>query len=149
MGASLIYYWRRCLLTTDAGGRMFQLPTHRTESSIYTWEKVQELRSGRITLWDHCFEVPHEPISGAASAGTVSHRIGIEPFSIDPSGGDGSKDDADPAHERAVTAARVLNREDRAELAHHGDMSCDTDVDPGLQLCGEAAVVEARARIGA
>ena len=79
MGASLIYYWRRCLLTTDAGGRIFQLPTHRTESSIYTWEKVQELRPGRITLWDHCFEAPHEPISGAASAGTVIHRIGIEP----------------------------------------------------------------------
>jgi hypothetical protein len=79
MGASLIYHWRRSLLTAEAGGKLLQLPTRQTSASIHAWEKVQELRSGRITLWDHCFEVPHARIPGAAAAGTVIHRIGIEP----------------------------------------------------------------------
>ena len=25
------------------------------------WEKTQELRSGKVTLWDHCFELPEQP----------------------------------------------------------------------------------------
>jgi type VI secretion system secreted protein VgrG len=32
----------------------------REEMRITEWEKVQELRSGKYTLWDHCFELPHK-----------------------------------------------------------------------------------------
>ena len=28
------------------------------EESIFSWEKTQEIRSGKYTLWDHCFEMP-------------------------------------------------------------------------------------------
>ena len=30
----------------------------RDEGRITGWEKVQEVRSGKVTLWDHCFELP-------------------------------------------------------------------------------------------
>ncbi|MFB3830026.1 MAG: type VI secretion system Vgr family protein [Bryobacteraceae bacterium] len=30
----------------------------RDEERISSWEKTQELRSGKYTLWDHCFELP-------------------------------------------------------------------------------------------
>src|SRR5215210_7225256 len=31
---------------------------NRDEERIGAWEKAQELRSGKVTLWDHCFELP-------------------------------------------------------------------------------------------
>ena len=31
------------------------------EDRIHSWEKSQEIRSGKYTLWDHCFELPPEP----------------------------------------------------------------------------------------
>ena len=30
----------------------------REDMRITAWEKTQELRSGKCTLWDHCFELP-------------------------------------------------------------------------------------------
>jgi len=30
----------------------------REEERVWRWEKTQELRSGKYTLWDHCFELP-------------------------------------------------------------------------------------------
>jgi hypothetical protein len=41
-----------------------------------------------------------------------------------------------------VAAARVLDRNQQAELPHQGDVRRDGDVDPGLELRREAAVVE-------
>ncbi len=32
----------------------------RTDNRIHHWEKSQEIRSGKITLWDHSFELPHQ-----------------------------------------------------------------------------------------
>lgn len=32
----------------------------RDEERVWRWEKTQELRSGKYTLWDHCFELPHK-----------------------------------------------------------------------------------------
>src|SRR5262249_13129567 len=31
----------------------------REEDRVTEWHKVQELRSGKYTLWDHCFELPY------------------------------------------------------------------------------------------
>lgn len=45
------------------------------------WEKVQELRTGKITLWDHHFELPHQSldaagtIQGSVAVGTVTHDL--------------------------------------------------------------------------
>jgi type VI secretion system secreted protein VgrG len=52
-------------------------PDHR----ILTWEKTQELRSGKFTLWDHCFELPYKnleatkPITDSVQVGNVSHSL--------------------------------------------------------------------------
>src|SRR5207302_2794143 len=39
----------------------------REEDRIYDWEKSQELRSGKYTLWDHCFELPHKHLEAEAN----------------------------------------------------------------------------------
>ena len=86
MSASLIYYWRRGLLAAVAAGKTFHVATHQTETAIQDWEKVQEIRTGRVTLWDHCFETPPisgHPIGAARPAGAVIHRIGIESSDVD------------------------------------------------------------------
>src|SRR5207249_9397707 len=44
-------------------------------------EKSQEVRSGRCTLWDHCFEMPGKNLEARqatldkVTAGTVSHDL--------------------------------------------------------------------------
>ena len=54
----------------------------REEDRVHAWEKAQELRSGKVTLWDHCFELPHKqhletpvPIQGSVAAGKSSHKL--------------------------------------------------------------------------
>ena len=39
----------------------------RAEDRIYDWEKTQELRPGKYTLWDHCFELPHKHLEAQQS----------------------------------------------------------------------------------
>lgn len=52
----------------------------RKEDRIYDWAKVQELRSGKYTLWDHCFELPHKhlaadkTIANDVQVGSVAHK---------------------------------------------------------------------------
>jgi type VI secretion system secreted protein VgrG len=55
----------------------------RDELRIFTWEKSQQLRSGKYTLWDHCFELPHKHlevekvIQDSVSVGAVSHKLKV------------------------------------------------------------------------
>lgn len=55
----------------------------RDEERIWAWNKGQELRSGKTTLWDHCFELPHkhleaeEPVLGSVPVGTVTHKLKV------------------------------------------------------------------------
>jgi type VI secretion system secreted protein VgrG len=55
----------------------------RDEDRIRAWEKAQELRSGKYTLWDHCFELPHKHleadklIQDSVSIGQVTHRLKV------------------------------------------------------------------------
>ena len=55
----------------------------RDEDRIYDWEKAQEWRSGKYTLWDHCFELPHKHLEAEANiidsvqAGKVSHKLKV------------------------------------------------------------------------
>lgn len=52
----------------------------RSEDRIYDWAKVQELRSGKYTLWDHCFELPHKHLQAEkailndVAVGKASHK---------------------------------------------------------------------------
>jgi hypothetical protein len=81
MTAVLTYHLRSGRLSAMASGKVFYLPTYQERSRITVWEKVQELRSGRHTLWDHCFELPHQRIERGQSipdsvpAGKVIHRL--------------------------------------------------------------------------
>lgn len=55
----------------------------RPEERITRWEKVQELRSGKYTLWDHCFELPHKHLDAektvleSVAAGKVTHKLKV------------------------------------------------------------------------
>src|SRR5262249_45357893 len=56
---------------------------NRPEDRVFAWEKVQELRSGKFKLWDHCFELPHKHLEGqrviqdSVPVGTVTHRLKV------------------------------------------------------------------------
>lgn len=52
-------------------------------NSVYSWEKGQEIRSGKVTLWDHNFEMPGQSLEGTAAiqdsvqVGQVVHRLAV------------------------------------------------------------------------
>ena len=39
----------------------------REEDRVNAWEKAQELRPSKVTLWDHCFELPHKHLEALSS----------------------------------------------------------------------------------
>jgi type VI secretion system secreted protein VgrG len=47
------------------------------------WEKSQELRAGKVTLWDHCFELPHKHLEASKTimpnvqVGGVTHSLQV------------------------------------------------------------------------
>lgn len=54
----------------------------RDQVNILSWEKTQEIRSGKTVLWDHCFELPHKHLDAekvdpqdSATVGTVAHKL--------------------------------------------------------------------------
>jgi type VI secretion system secreted protein VgrG len=55
----------------------------RDEDRIHTWVKTQELRSGKYTLWDHSFELPHKNLEAkksildSVSVGSVTHKLNV------------------------------------------------------------------------
>src|SRR5215471_6200579 len=54
---------------------------NRPEERIFVWKRSQELRPGKTTLWDHCFELPGQHLEAektiieTVQAGTVSHKF--------------------------------------------------------------------------
>jgi type VI secretion system secreted protein VgrG len=50
---------------------------------IRSWRKSQSLRSGKTTLWDHCFELPHKHLEAermiqeSVAAGKVTHKLKV------------------------------------------------------------------------
>ena len=56
---------------------------YRDENRILGWEKMQELRSGKYTLWDHCFELPHKHLEAnvdileSIEAGAIDHKLRV------------------------------------------------------------------------
>jgi hypothetical protein len=83
MSAVLTYHVRAGQLGAVAAGKVFHLPTHKDPARVLMWEKVQELRSGKLTLWDHCFEPPYQQagrlpsLTGGIPAQTVIQRVSL------------------------------------------------------------------------
>lgn len=54
---------------------------NRPDMRVHSWTKSQELRSGKVTLWDHCFELPHvhldaeRPTQESVDLGKVPHKL--------------------------------------------------------------------------
>jgi type VI secretion system secreted protein VgrG len=54
---------------------------NREEQRINSWNRVQEVRAGKVTLWDHCFELPHKHLEAdktimeSVQAGKPSHAL--------------------------------------------------------------------------
>ena len=50
---------------------------------IYDWNKTQEVTSGKYTLWDHSFELPHkhlesqESIGATVAVGQATHKLQV------------------------------------------------------------------------
>jgi type VI secretion system secreted protein VgrG len=88
---------------------------NRPEDRIHGWEKFQELRAGKVTVWDHHFELAHKhleaskAIQDSVACGTVTHKLRLEACNglelydwpggyahhfdgVDPGGGDRTAD---------------------------------------------------------
>ena len=83
---------------------------------ITDWEKTQELRSGKYTLWDHCFELPHKHLEAkrktvdSVTVGKVTHKLRV--------GGNEQLEIYDyPAGTRSDSTASI-------PTARHGRRSC-------------------------
>jgi type VI secretion system secreted protein VgrG len=56
---------------------------YRDDDRVHGWEKTQELRSGKHTLWDHCFELPHKHVEADKTilpnvqVGKVNHKLEV------------------------------------------------------------------------
>ena len=55
----------------------------RDDERVYDWQKGQELRSGKVTLWDYCFEMPTKHLEAERTAldtvqiGKATHRLKV------------------------------------------------------------------------
>ncbi|WP_406695663.1 type VI secretion system tip protein TssI/VgrG [Singulisphaera sp. Ch08] len=55
----------------------------RKDERVTAWTKSQEIRSGKSTLWDFCFEMPDKPLkstrqtAASATAGAVEHSLQV------------------------------------------------------------------------
>lgn len=119
----------------------------RDEDRIYDWEKVQEWRSGKYTLWDHCFELPHKHLEAEAkildsvAAGTVTHKLkvsGNDSFEIydypgeyaqrfdgvQPGGGDRAGDLQKIFQDNKRTVDLRIEEETAPGLVIHGASTC-------------------------
>ena len=67
MVAQLTHRLRHNQLYAVVNGRAYSVPVLPKPDAVYNWTTRQELRPGKYTLWDHCFELP----------GTSAPRTGI------------------------------------------------------------------------
>ena len=119
----------------------------RTEDRVQTWEKSQEIRSGKYTLWDQCFELPGQnleavkPTLDSVQAGTVSHKLkvaGNDAFElydfpggyaqrfdgIAPGGGDRASDVQNIFQDNARTVGIRMQQETTPALSISGRSTC-------------------------
>jgi type VI secretion system secreted protein VgrG len=120
---------------------------NRPEDRVHAWRKTQELRSGKVTLWDHCFELPHKhleadktvPDSVAVGAETHKLKVGgndkLELYDwpggyaqrfdgVDKGGGDRAADVQKIFSDNKRTTDIRLQQETAAGLAVEGASTC-------------------------
>ena len=119
-------------------------PDHR----ITEWEKSQELRAGRVALWDHSFELPSNNLEAAISASSVPVKVGevdhslqagangkLERYDwpggysqrfdgIDPSGGERPKDIENIFRDSERTVDLRMQEEAARGLEIRGESTC-------------------------
>lgn len=120
---------------------------NRPEDRVFQWQKSQELRSGKYTLWDHTFELPHkhlqasETILGSVQAGKVAHKLAVggndqlELFDfpgeyaqrfdgVSSGGGDQAAELDKIFQDNARTVKIRMQEEASASLIAHGSSTC-------------------------
>ena len=119
----------------------------RKEDRVHSWEKRQEIRSGKYTLWDQCFELPGQnleaikPVLASVQVGTVSHALKVagndklelydfpggyaQRFDgITPGGGDRASDIQNIFQDNARTTAIRMQQETTPALSIAGQSTC-------------------------
>ena len=118
----------------------------RAEMRVTGWEKIQELRSGECTLWDHCFELPgnhleaKEKTIAAVPVGKVTHKLNLANDSlelydypgryaqrfdgIDPTGGDRPSDIQHIFEDRTRTVRLRMEQEEVQGILIKGSSDC-------------------------
>ncbi len=119
----------------------------RKEDRVTSWAKSQEVRSGKYTLWDQCFELPGQnleavkPTLDSVQAGTVSHKLkvagndGFELYDfpggyaqrfdgIAPGGGDRASDIQNIFQDNARTAGIRMQQETAPAISISGQSTC-------------------------
>lgn len=118
----------------------------RTDMRVTAWEKIQELRSGECTLWDHTFELPTNHLEAkektivAVPVGKVVHKLNLandtleiydypgryaQRFDgIDPSGGDRPADIGHIFEDRARTIRLRMEQEEVLGIRIEGKSDC-------------------------
>jgi type VI secretion system secreted protein VgrG len=126
------------------------------EDLIHSWEKTQELRSGKILLWDHCFELPHKHLEAdksileSVTVGTVTHKLKVggndtlEYFEypgeyaqrfdgVNRSGGDQAGDLQEIFNDNKRTVALRMQQEELNSLIVSASCHC-RDLTPGYKF---------------
>jgi len=119
----------------------------REDDRIYTWEKSQELRSGKYVVWDHSFELPHQHLEAentivdGVAAGKVQHKLKLgangklelydfpgeyaQRFDgVDSGGGDRPADLQNIFQDNKRVAEIRMQEEAHSSLVIHGTGSC-------------------------
>ncbi len=118
----------------------------RTDMRVIAWEKIQELRSGEYTLWDHTFELPTNHLEAkektivAVPVGKVVHKLNLandaleiydypgryaQRFdAVDPSGGDRPADIAHTFADRMRAVRLRMEQEEVLGIRIEGKRDC-------------------------
>ncbi|HVK15388.1 MAG TPA: type VI secretion system tip protein TssI/VgrG [Fimbriiglobus sp.] len=118
-----------------------------SDDRVTAWTKTQEVRSGKYTLWDHCFELPGQHLDATKSiqetvaVGTVNHKMkvgGNDQFElydypgvyaqrfdgVAPGGGDRATDVQKIFEDNSRTAEVRMQQEAAPGLAVEGSSGC-------------------------
>ncbi len=119
----------------------------REDDRVFGWLKTQELRSGKFTLWDACFELPGQNLEASKTtiesvqAGTVSHKLQVGGNSsfelyeypggyaqrfdgVAPGGSDQSGNLSDISTDNARTVGIRMQQETLPGLVIEGESNC-------------------------
>jgi type VI secretion system secreted protein VgrG len=118
----------------------------RTDMRVSSWEKIQEIRSGECTLWDHCFELPTNHLEAkektivSVPVGKVTHKLNLandtleiydhpgryaQRFDgVEPGGGDRPSDITHLFEDRTRTVRLRMEQEEVNGLRIEGKSDC-------------------------